>query len=158
MHLISKIFGDRGFRADFGDFDQPDSKYGFGSAKEIIMTLSFAEAARGVQKTKTINVVDTCPKCQGSKASPGTKPGRCQSCNGSGMETISTGPFIMRSTCRYCAGSGQYNRYPCIECDGKGMNVQRKTVNIPVPAGVENGQTVRMTVGKQEIFITFKLV
>lgn len=119
----SKIFGNRGFRPDFGDFDHHESKFGFGSAKELILTLTFAEAARGVQKTKTINVVDTCPKCRGSRSEPGTKPGKCQNCNGSGMETISTGPFIMRSSCRYCSGTGQHNRYPCVECDGKGSSV-----------------------------------
>lgn len=100
-----------------------DNKYGFGAAKEIFMNLTFAEAARGVQKTKTVNVLDTCPKCHGSRSEPGTKPGRCQYCNGTGSETISTGPFIMRSTCRYCSGTGQYNRNPCNECVGKGVNV-----------------------------------
>lgn len=155
--LFRKIFGDGGnFRSNaFDDF--AESQYGFGRAQEVVMDLSFAQAARGVNKDINVNVVDTCPKCNGSKCEPGTKPGRCQYCNGTGMETISTGPFVMRSTCRYCQGTRQYIKYPCGECEGKGQTVQRKKVTVPVPAGIENGQTVRMQVGKRELFITFRV-
>lgn len=153
--LFRKIFGDAGFRGSFDDF--AESTFGFGGAQEIQMSISFAQAARGVNKDVDINVVDTCLKCRGSKCEPGTKPGRCQYCNGTGMETISTGPFVMRSTCRYCQGSRMYIKYPCTECDGKGQTVQRRRVTVPVPAGIEDGQTVRMNVGNKEVFITFKV-
>lgn len=95
------------------------------------MNLTFAQAARGVNKDIIVNVVDTCIKCHGSRCELGTKPSKCQYCNGSGMETVSTGPFIMRSTCRYCAGTGQYNKYPCTECEGKGQSVStyNSTIN-----------------------------
>lgn len=155
--LFRKIFGNAGFRSgSFEDFT--DSKFGFGAAQEIVMNLTFAQAARGVNKDVDVNVVDTCPKCQGSRCEPGTKPGKCQYCNGTGMETISTGPFVMRSTCRYCQGTRQYIKFPCGECDAKGQTVQRKRVTVPVPAGVEDGQTVRMNIGgNKELFITFKV-
>ncbi|XP_067630745.1 protein tumorous imaginal discs, mitochondrial isoform X2 [Eurosta solidaginis] len=154
--LFRKIFGEANFRSNsFDDF--ADSKFGFGAAQEIIMDLTFAQAARGVNKDVNVNVVDTCLKCNGSKCEPGTKPGRCQYCNGTGMETISTGPFVMRSTCRYCQGTRQYIKYPCSECEGKGQTVQRKKVTVPVPAGIENGQTVRMQVGRKELFVTFRV-
>lgn len=156
--LFRKIFGDfksGGMGGGFEDF--AESKYGFGSAQEVMMNLTFSQAARGVNKDIEVNMVDTCLKCSGSRCEPGTKPGKCQYCNGTGMETISTGPFVMRSTCRYCQGSRLYIKYPCIECDGKGQTVQRKRVTVPVPAGVEDGQTVRMTVGNKELFITFKV-
>lgn len=97
------------------------------------MNLTFAQAARGVNKDININVVDTCPKCGGSRCEPGTKPGKCQYCNGTGMETISTGPFVMRSTCRYCQGTRMYIKFPCVECEGKGQNVSlinRNKLNI----------------------------
>lgn len=152
--LFRKIFGNANFKQDFNDF--ADSSFGFGAAQEVTMNLTFAQAARGVNKDIILNTVDTCPKCQGSRCELGTKPSRCQYCHGSGMETVSTGPFVMRSTCRYCSGTGQYNKFPCLECEGKGQTVQRKKVTVPVPAGVENGQTVRMAVGRKEIFITFK--
>ncbi|XP_055920877.1 protein tumorous imaginal discs, mitochondrial isoform X2 [Eupeodes corollae] len=154
--LFRKIFGEANFRSNnFDDF--AESQYGFGSAQEVVMDLTFAQAARGVNKDVNVNIVDTCPKCNGTKCEPGTKPGRCQYCNGTGMETISTGPFVMRSTCRYCQGTRQFIKYPCVECEGKGQSVQRKKVTVPVPAGVEHGQTVRLAVGRKEIFITFRV-
>ncbi|XP_055686456.1 protein tumorous imaginal discs, mitochondrial-like isoform X1 [Lutzomyia longipalpis] len=153
--LFRKIFGEGGFRPGHDDF--AESQFGFGAAQEIIVKLTFAQAARGVSKDLEVNVVDTCPKCRGSRCEPGTKPGRCQYCNGTGMETISTGPFVMRSTCRYCQGTRQYIKYPCGECDAKGQTVQRRRITVPVPAGVEDGQTVRMNVGNKELFITFRV-
>ncbi|CAO1310593.1 unnamed protein product [Diamesa tonsa] len=157
--LFRKIFGDAGFRgAQSGGFeDFSESTFGFGGAQEVVMNITFSQAARGVNKDIDVNVVDTCLKCTGSRCEPGTKPGKCQYCNGTGMETISTGPFVMRSTCRYCQGTRMYIKYPCGECDGKGQTVQRKRVTVPVPAGIEDGQTVRMNVGNKELFITFKV-
>nr|CAI5819469.1 unnamed protein product [Callosobruchus analis] len=73
------------------------------------------------------------------------------------MESITTGPFVMRSTCRYCQGSRMYIKHKCVECEGKGSTVQRKKVTIPVPAGIEDGQTVRMSVGNKELFVTFRV-
>ena len=99
------------------------------------MNLTFAQAAKGVNKDVSLNVVDTCIKCRGSRSEPGFKAVKCPYCNGTGMETISTGPFIMRSTCRRCQGSRMHISRPCLECEGKGSTVQRKTVTVPVPAG-----------------------
>ncbi|KAK6619540.1 Protein tumorous imaginal disc [Polyplax serrata] len=156
--LFRKIFGDAGMKGGgFGEFEDFSDTYGFGAAQEVTMKLTLTQAARGVNKDVVVNVVDTCPACAGSRAAPGTKPVKCQYCNGTGMETISTGPFVMRSTCRYCHGSRTYIRHPCLECEGKGNTIQRKKVTVPVPAGVEDGQTVRMAVGKREIFITFRI-
>ena len=73
------------------------------------------------------------------------------------METVSTGPFMMRSTCRRCHGKGFWNKHPCRDCGGQGQSKQRHTVKVPVPAGIEDGQTVRMPVGNREIFITFSV-
>ncbi|CAL4106198.1 unnamed protein product [Meganyctiphanes norvegica] len=157
QELFRKIFGDfgagsgRGF--NMGDQDFAESVFGFGAAQEISLNLTFSQAARGVNKDVTLNTVDTCPTCSGSRCEPGTKPARCQYCNGTGMETISTGPFVMRQTCRYCQGTRMHIKYPCGECEGKGQTVQRKTVTVPVPAGVEDGQTLRMSVGRKEVFI-----
>ncbi len=63
----------------------------------------------------------------------------------------------MRSTCRQCMGTRMYIKFPCLECEAKGSTVQRRTVTVPVPAGVEDGQTVRMPVGKKEVFVTFRV-
>ncbi|PZC81014.1 hypothetical protein B5X24_HaOG213536 [Helicoverpa armigera] len=155
--LFRKIFGDAGFKSEaFSDF--AESKFGFGAAQEMVVNLRFTEAARGVNKELNVNVVDTCPKCQGSRCEPGTKAIKCTYCNGTGMETFSRGPFVMRSTCRHCHGTRMLIKFPCVECEGKGQSVQRKKIKVPVPAGVEDGQTVRMAVGNNnEIFITFKV-
>ncbi|KAG5311674.1 TID protein, partial [Acromyrmex insinuator] len=157
--LFRKIFGDAGFQSGaFNDFeDFSESKYGFGAAQEVIMNLTFSQAARGVNKDINVNVIDTCPKCGGSRCELGTKPVRCQYCNGTGMETISTGPFVMSSTCRYCQGTKMHIKFPCTECNAKGQTVQRKKITVPVPAGVEDGQTIRMAIGKKEIFVTFRV-
>lgn len=88
------------------------------------MNLTFSQAARGVNKEVQLNVVDTCPRCLGSRCDVGTKAVRCQYCNGTGMETISTGPFVMRSTCRYCHGTRMFIKFPCPECGAKGQSVQ----------------------------------
>uniref|UniRef100_A0A8C2WZT4 DnaJ heat shock protein family (Hsp40) member A3a n=1 Tax=Cyclopterus lumpus TaxID=8103 RepID=A0A8C2WZT4_CYCLU len=71
--------------------------------------------------------------------------------------TVNTGPFVMRSTCRRCGGKGTVIATPCHSCRGAGQTKQRKTVTVPVPAGVEDGQTIRMPVGKKEVFITFRV-
>ncbi|ODM98433.1 hypothetical protein Ocin01_08249, partial [Orchesella cincta] len=137
--------------------DFAESVFGYGAAQEIVMNLTFQEAARGVHKDVNINVTDNCPKCSGTKCEPGSKPVKCLQCNGTGMETIASGPFIMRSACRQCKGARVIIQWPCQECHGKGTTVQRKKVTVPVPAGVEDSQTVRMPVGKKEVFITFRV-
>uniref|UniRef100_A0A8C2HVP8 DnaJ heat shock protein family (Hsp40) member A3a n=1 Tax=Cyprinus carpio TaxID=7962 RepID=A0A8C2HVP8_CYPCA len=72
-------------------------------------------------------------------------------------ETVNTGPFVMRSTCRRCGGRGSVITSPCTACRGTGQTKQRRNVTVPVPAGIEDGQTVRMPVGKKEIFIMFRV-
>ncbi|XP_066593913.1 protein tumorous imaginal discs, mitochondrial-like isoform X2 [Prorops nasuta] len=156
--LFRKIFGDAFKGSDFGDFDDyASSKFGYGAAQEVIMNLTFSQAARGVNKEIELNVVDVCPMCNGNRCAPGYAPLPCTYCNGTGMETMTTGPFVMRSTCRYCHGKKEYIKYPCPECHTKGQVVMRKKVIVPVPAGVEEGQTIRISVGKKEVFVTFRV-
>jgi len=150
--LFRQIFGNRGFRG-FDDFEQP----GFTSSSEVAMDLSFQQAARGCNRTLEVTSMDACQRCHGERSEPGTKKVRCPACNGSGAETITTGPFVMRSRCRRCGGARVIIKTPCVECHGKGKTRQRKKVVVNVPAGVEDGQTLRMPVGSREIFITFRV-
>uniref|UniRef100_A0A3P9MLK9 DnaJ homolog subfamily A member 3, mitochondrial n=1 Tax=Oryzias latipes TaxID=8090 RepID=A0A3P9MLK9_ORYLA len=150
--LFRKIFGEFSGGRGFGDFNAI-----FDQPQEYIMELTFTQAAKGVNKEIAINIDTTCQRCDGKGHEPGTKVQHCHSCNGSGMETINTGPFVMRSTCRRCGGKGSVVSTPCNSCRGTGQTKQRKTVMVPVPAGVEDNQTVRMPVGKKEIFITFRV-
>ena len=105
-----------------------------------------------------MTLLDTCARCGGDGCEPGTKPERCPQCHGTGMETVSTGPFMMRTTCRRCHGKGTVTRDPCRECRGTGLTRQRQKTVVPVPPGIEDGQTVRMAVGgKREVFVTFRV-
>lgn len=149
--LFRKIFGEFS-SSPFGDFQNV-----FDQPQEYIMELTFNQAAKGVNKEFTVNIMDTCERCDGKGNEPGTKVQHCHYCGGSGMETINTGPFVMRSTCRRCGGRGSIITNPCVVCRGAGQAKQKKRVTIPVPAGVEDGQTVRMPVGKREIFVTFRV-
>ncbi|KAG7460157.1 hypothetical protein MATL_G00218420 [Megalops atlanticus] len=150
--LFRKIFGEFSGSTGFGDFNAM-----FNQPQEYVMELTFTQAAKGVNKEITVNLEDTCQRCDGKGSEPGTKVQHCHYCNGTGMETINTGPFVMRSTCRRCGGRGSVMTTPCVSCRGTGQTKQRRTVMVPVPAGVEDGQTVRMPVGKKEIFITFRV-
>lgn len=152
--LFRTIFGDKGFRGGGGASGNP---FDFGQPTEYKMKISFLDAAKGVEKEASFHIMDNCPKCQGSGNEPGTNAERCPQCNGSGMETVSTGPFLMRSTCRRCHGKGYWNKHPCKECGGEGQTKQHHRVKVPIPAGIEDGQTVRMTVGSKEVFITFNV-
>ncbi|KAL2086922.1 hypothetical protein ACEWY4_017981 [Coilia grayii] len=150
--LFRKIFGDFTGARGFGDFSSV-----FEQPPEYMMELTFTQAAKGVNKEITVNIEDTCPRCDGKGNDPGTKVQHCHYCNGTGMESVSTGPFMMRSTCRRCGGRGSIIITPCIVCRGRGQTKQKHTVMVPVPAGVDDGQTVRMPVGKKEMYITFKV-
>uniref|UniRef100_A0A8D2J9W6 DnaJ homolog subfamily A member 3, mitochondrial n=1 Tax=Varanus komodoensis TaxID=61221 RepID=A0A8D2J9W6_VARKO len=149
--LFRKIFGEFS-GSPFGEFhtvfDQP---------QEYIMELTFNQAAKGVNKEIVVNINDSCQRCGGRGNEPGTKLQHCHYCNGTGMETINTGPFVMRSTCRRCGGRGTTMTNPCMVCRGTGQTKQKKSVMVPVPAGVEDGQTVRMPVGSKEVFISFRV-
>jgi len=158
--LFRTIFGDRsGGGNPFGNINfgqQTSEQFDFGP-REYHVSLTFQQAAMGITKDMFVSVMDTCGSCKGNGSEPGSKPERCPNCNGTGMETVSTGPFMMRSTCRRCTGKGTWNKRPCGECNGVGQTNQRKKVSVPVPAGIEDGQTVRMPVGNKEVFITFKV-
>jgi len=159
--LFRTIFGDKG--SPFGNFANFGQGGGGGTEhfdfgpKEYHVNLTFQQAAQGVQKDMYVSIMDTCKKCRGNGSEPGSRPERCPSCNGTGMETVSTGPFMMRSTCRRCSGKGTYNKNPCGDCRGVGQTNQRQKITVPVPAGIEDGQTVRMPVGNKEVFITFRV-
>uniref|UniRef100_A0A8D3B1C7 DnaJ homolog subfamily A member 3, mitochondrial n=1 Tax=Scophthalmus maximus TaxID=52904 RepID=A0A8D3B1C7_SCOMX len=150
--LFRKIFGEFSGGRGFGDFNAI-----FDQPQEYIMELTFTQAAKGVNKEMSVKTDAACQRCDGKGHEPGTKVQHCHFCNGSGMETVNTGPFVMRSTCRRCGGKGTVISDPCHSCRGTGQTKQKQTVMVPVPAGVEDGQTVRMPVGKKEIFITFRV-
>ncbi|KAF5897902.1 dnaJ subfamily A member 3, mitochondrial-like, partial [Clarias magur] len=150
--LFRKIFGEFSGAQGFGDFSSI-----FEQPLEYVMELTFTQAAKGVNKEIAVNIEDDCPRCDGKGYEPGTKVTPCHYCNGTGMESVNTGPFMMRTTCRRCGGRGSIIITPCVMCRGTGHTKQKKSIRVPVPAGVEDGQTVRMSVGNKQIYITFRV-
>ncbi|GFY48993.1 protein tumorous imaginal discs, mitochondrial [Trichonephila inaurata madagascariensis] len=102
--LFRKIFGEFDFSHTKSDFDYADTNFGHGASEHIQLQLDFLEAARGCQKHTTVNVVDVCPACAGTCCTPGTKVIRCDHCNATGMETMTSGPFIIKQTFNVPAG------------------------------------------------------
>ncbi|XP_054459952.1 dnaJ homolog subfamily A member 3, mitochondrial-like isoform X2 [Anoplopoma fimbria] len=150
--LFRKIFGEFTGGMGFGDIHNM-----FEQRPEFVMELTFSEAAKGANKELSVNIDDSCPRCDGKRNEPGTKVSHCHFCNGTGMESINTGPFMMRTACRRCGGKGSIINTVCTLCRGSGQMKKRQTVSVPVPAGVDNGQRVSMPVGKNEILITFRV-
>ncbi|KAM9494583.1 dnaJ heat shock protein family (Hsp40) member A3b [Clarias gariepinus] len=150
--LFRKIFGEFAGAQGFGNFSSI-----FEQPLEYVMELTFTQAAKGVNKEITVNIEDDCQRCDGKGYEPGTKVTPCHYCNGTGMESVNTGPFMMRTTCRRCGGRGSIIITPCVLCRGTGQTKQKKSIMVPVPAGVEDGQTVRMSVGNKQIYITFRV-
>ncbi|XP_065115668.1 dnaJ heat shock protein family (Hsp40) member A3b [Paramisgurnus dabryanus] len=150
--LFRKIFGEFAGGRGFGDLNSM-----FDQTPEFVMELTFMQAAKGVNKEITVNIDDICPRCDGKGHEPGTKVSHCHYCNGTGMESINTGPFMMRSACRRCGGRGSIIITPCIMCRGTGQTKQKQTVMVPVPAGIQDGQTVKVPVGKKYMYVTFRV-
>ncbi|XP_052281507.1 protein tumorous imaginal discs, mitochondrial-like isoform X2 [Dreissena polymorpha] len=157
--LFRQMFGNAGFggfrQAQAEDFE--DSVWGHSPASEVLMNVTFQEACRGVNKEIELNTKMKCAVCKGTKAAPGYTPETCPQCQGTGVETMSTGMFMMSSTCRMCGGQKKIIKKRCEACRGKGNVLGRKKIVVAVPAGIEDGQTVRQYVGDQELFITFRV-
>ena len=113
------------------------------------LTITFEEAVRGCQKEIDIPRWETCSSCRGNGAQPGTNTTRCPSCQGTGeirrVQQSIFGQFVNVMVCDRCRGEGRIITTPCERCHGQGRvrNVRRVPVNIP--AGVDDGITVRVT-------------
>lgn len=115
-----------------------------GSDIKIPIQLSLAEVATGVEKTVSVKLLDPCDKCEGSGAEPGTKPGTCATCSGSGevrrAQRSFFGQFVSVAPCPTCAGEGVVVSSPCKKCRGEGRLRAERTIRVQVPAGVATGQ------------------
>ncbi|XP_016890510.1 dnaJ homolog subfamily A member 3, mitochondrial-like isoform X2 [Cynoglossus semilaevis] len=150
--LYRKIFQDFTDHMGFGSFSSL-----FDQPPEYVMDITFAEAAKGGEKKLSMNISDTCPRCGGKGNEPGCKVSVCHYCNGTGTETIGRGPFIARHTCRRCGGRGTFYTTHCSLCRGSCEITTEKSVTVSVPAGVEDGQTVAMTIANKQVYITFRV-
>lgn len=115
--------------------------------------ITFEEAIFGCQKEIELNLKDECPKCHGTGAKPGTSPTTCPKCNGKGKIVYTQQSFFGQvqnvQTCPDCNGSGKIIKEKCPDCYGSGYISSRKKIPVPIPAGIDNGQSVRIP-GKGE--------
>lgn len=112
---------------------------------ETSVDLQLTDIAKGTEKTIEFTRQDLCPECNGTACAKGTSPGKCPSCGGSGQITRGGGFFQMVSTCPQCRGSGQIITTPCKKCKGTGRVPKKRLINIKIPAGVHEGQGIRVT-------------
>jgi molecular chaperone DnaJ len=112
------------------------------------LTIDLAEAARGTNAEVRYEVVVRCPRCSGNGAEPGTPITSCERCGGAGrLQGVTRTPFgqVVRTVqCDVCHGDGRVPEQPCGECDGRGRTVEERTLRVDVPAGIEDGQRIRL--------------
>jgi len=111
--------------------------------------ISFAEAFSGVTVPLRLSERATCSTCHGTGAKPGTAPRDCPVCNGSGLGTPNQGSFAFSEPCTNCRGTGSIIDDPCPTCHGERTVVQSRTLTTRIPAGVADGQQIRLA-GKGE--------
>jgi len=113
---------------------------------ETTVELSLEEVLKGSEKTIEFTRQDLCGECSGSGSARGSGPGRCPSCGGSGQTQKAGlgGFFQMVSTCPQCRGAGQVITKPCKKCKGTGLVPKKRTISIKIPAGVHEGQGIRV--------------
>jgi molecular chaperone DnaJ len=115
-----------------------------GQDVETEATLSFEEAVLGVTVPLRMQSPGTCPTCAGSGAKPCTSPHTCEVCGGAGVTSRSQGAFAFSEPCRNCRGTGQVVDDPCPTCHGDGVTTQTRTITVRIPAGVKDGQRIRL--------------
>jgi molecular chaperone DnaJ len=111
---------------------------------EAEIVLGFRDAVNGVTLPLTLRAPGVCDTCHGSGAKPGTVPRTCPVCQGSGLVTSNQGAFSFSEPCRECQGVGSIVDEKCPECHGTGGVTKTRTLNVRVPAGVSNGQKIRL--------------
>ena len=114
-----------------------------GSDLSYAMEITLEEAANGKDAQIRIPTWDTCETCHGSGAKPGTSAKTCTSCNGAGTVHMRQGFFSIQQTCPHCHGSGKVIPEPCTTCNGAGKIKRQKTLEVKIPAGINEGMRIR---------------
>ena len=117
-----------------------------GESIRLSLAISFEEAAFGCEKSVTVERMETCETCHGNGCAPGSTPGVCPECHGTGTVQVRRqtpmGVFATSSPCTRCGGKGKIIHQPCKDCHGTGAVRKRKTIQASIPAGIDNGQTI----------------
>jgi molecular chaperone DnaJ len=109
------------------------------------LEIGLEEAARGTETRIRIPAMEECGTCHGSGAKPGTSPTVCTTCQGHGQVRMQQGFFSIQQTCPKCHGSGKIVTSPCATCGGAGRIKQHKTLSVKIPAGVDEGDRIRLS-------------
>lgn len=119
-----------------------------GANLRTAVTISFEEAVFGCEKEIQLNLKDTCPTCHGTGARPGTAPETCPKCHGTGRVVVRQqslfGMMQTETACPDCHGTGKIIREKCTQCRGTGYVAGRSTIKVAIPAGIDNGMSVRI--------------
>jgi molecular chaperone DnaJ len=137
--IFSDIFGEI-----FGGARAGRSTVFRGADLRYNLEIALEQAARGFDTRIRVPTMSACGTCGGSGARPGTQPQTCATCRGAGQVRISQGPFSIAQTCPRCHGSGKVIPNPCPACQGSGRVRMQKTLSVKIPAGVDEGDRVRL--------------
>lgn len=158
---VDPNFGAGGFGGGFGGFgDIFGDMFGFGDSYQnpnapkkgqtiqTNLTISFDEAVKGCKKKVSITKNEFCTECSGTGAAKGTSADFCQTCHGTGAVTVQqrTAFGVVSTTrpCPNCKGKGKVIKYPCKKCNSTGFQQVNKTIEVIIPAGIDNGQTLNV--------------
>ena len=114
-----------------------------GSDLSYAMEVTLEEAAKGKDAQIRIPSWDSCETCRGSGAKPGTQVKSCATCNGAGVVQMRQGFFSVQQTCPHCQGRGKVIPEPCTTCMGQGRIKRQKTLEVKIPAGIDDGMRIR---------------
>ncbi|MCI5605113.1 MAG: molecular chaperone DnaJ [Clostridia bacterium] len=144
------IFGDI-FGGGFGGFGGGNRRNGPRRGNDVrqVVDISFEEAAFGCTKKINLTKQEKCDTCNGTGAKPGTSAQTCTHCNGTGQiqtqQRTILGYMTNVTTCPHCKGEGKIIKEPCRDCRGTGKVRKSKTIEINIPAGIDNGQTMQLS-------------
>ena len=147
--IFGNIFGDifGGGRSRSSQYNGPMR----GANVRAAIRLTFEEAVFGCEKEIEINFKEECSKCHGTGAKPGTSPETCPKCNGKGKIMYTQQSFFGQvqnvQTCPECGGKGKVIKEKCPDCYGSGYVTKKKKIKVTIPAGIDNGQSVRCAGG-----------
>ncbi len=142
FHDVGDIFGDI-FGNIFGGGGRQQAPRR-GADVGYMMELDLEEAVAGTEKRIEIPTLAGCEPCKGSGSADG-KVETCTTCHGRGQVRMQRGPFAMQAPCPHCGGSGKAIANPCPNCDGAGRVEEDKTLSVKIPAGVDNGDRIRLS-------------
>lgn len=114
-----------------------------GADLKYTLEISLEQAATGFDTEIRVPSWENCDTCKGSGAKPGTQPQTCSTCGGNGAVRMQQGFFSVQQTCPTCHGSGKEITDPCVACDGVGRIRRNKTLQVKIPAGIDDGMRIR---------------